>query len=243
MCAYGVTDRHGVGRVRGAGWPRTSGSSAKGDEGWSACTPRSRAATRRSRRPPAWPRDLGVGVHIHVAEGTVDRDAGKRLAALADESWLLVHARAPRTRPAGHDRAQPAVEHEQRRRLRAARPRDRTRSCSAPTASGPTCSTSSASPSCVIARTTSRPRPRRRGRGSRTDGSWCRRPAATSCGGRTTRWIRGRSPSRTDVRAVDVEIDGEVVLRDGVATRVDPIEVRAKAAEQADAPPPAAMTD
>ena len=38
----------------------------------------------------------------------------------------------------------------------------------------------------------------------------------------------------TDVRAVDVEIDGEVVLRDGIATRVDPVEVRAKAAEQAE---------
>ena len=46
----------------------------------------------------------------------------------------------------------------------------------------------------------------------------------------------------TDVRAVDVEVGGEVVLRDGVATRSMPIEVRAKAAEQAASPAPAAMT-
>jgi cytosine/adenosine deaminase-related metal-dependent hydrolase len=36
-------------------------------------------------------RDLGVGVHVHVAEGPVDRSAGARLAALAEASWLLVH--------------------------------------------------------------------------------------------------------------------------------------------------------
>jgi hypothetical protein len=35
------------------------------------------------------------------------------------------------------------------------------------------------------------------------------------------------------VRAIDVVVDGERVLRDGVATRVDADEVRAKAAEQA----------
>ena len=35
--------------------------------------------------------DLGVGVHIHVAEGPDDADAGDRLAGLAREDWLLVH--------------------------------------------------------------------------------------------------------------------------------------------------------
>jgi hypothetical protein len=35
------------------------------------------------------------------------------------------------------------------------------------------------------------------------------------------------------VRAIDVEVDGEMVLRDGLPTRVDLAEVRAKAAEQA----------
>ena len=36
-------------------------------------------------------RDLGVGVHIHVAEGPDDIDAGARLENLATEDWLLVH--------------------------------------------------------------------------------------------------------------------------------------------------------
>ena len=35
--------------------------------------------------------DLGVGVHIHVAEGPDDAGAGQRLRDLAREDWLLVH--------------------------------------------------------------------------------------------------------------------------------------------------------
>ncbi len=45
------------------------------------------------------------------------------------------------------------------------------------------------------------------------------------------------------VRPLRVEIDGEVVLDDGVATRVDPAEVRAKAAEQAGPAPRPVVTD
>ena len=35
--------------------------------------------------------DLGVGVHIHVAEGPDDAGAGERLENLARDNWLLVH--------------------------------------------------------------------------------------------------------------------------------------------------------
>ena len=35
--------------------------------------------------------ECGVGVHIHVAEGLEDADAGARLENRARESWLLVH--------------------------------------------------------------------------------------------------------------------------------------------------------
>ena len=37
-------------------------------------------------------RRKGVGVHIHVAEGPDDIDAGARLENLAQDDWLLVHA-------------------------------------------------------------------------------------------------------------------------------------------------------
>lgn len=36
--------------------------------------------------------EFGVGVHIHVAEGPEDANAGRRLGALATDDWLLVHA-------------------------------------------------------------------------------------------------------------------------------------------------------
>ena len=35
--------------------------------------------------------DLGVGVHVHVAEGLDDVEAGERLADLAADDWLIVH--------------------------------------------------------------------------------------------------------------------------------------------------------
>lgn len=37
-------------------------------------------------------RRLNVGVHIHVAEGLEDVDAGNRLQSLAQDNWLIVHA-------------------------------------------------------------------------------------------------------------------------------------------------------
>ena len=36
-------------------------------------------------------RDLGVGVHVHVAEGAIDTTAGARLDRIAADDWLLVH--------------------------------------------------------------------------------------------------------------------------------------------------------
>lgn len=35
---------------------------------------------------------MNTGVHIHVAEGLDDKDAGSRLQDLANEKWLLIHA-------------------------------------------------------------------------------------------------------------------------------------------------------
>src|SRR5690606_10546412 len=35
--------------------------------------------------------DLGVGVHVHVAEDALDAAAGERLARYATDDWLLAH--------------------------------------------------------------------------------------------------------------------------------------------------------
>lgn len=90
VCAYGVTDRHGAeGARRGLAenerFLRAGGRGMVGVHAAFTCTD----ATLEAAAGLA--ADLGVGVHIHVAEGTVDRRAGERLAALAADDWLLVH--------------------------------------------------------------------------------------------------------------------------------------------------------
>jgi cytosine/adenosine deaminase-related metal-dependent hydrolase len=90
VCAYGVTDRHGPeGARRGLQenerFLRAGGRGLVGVHAAFTC----RDDTLEAAAGLA--RDLGVGVHIHVAEGAVDHDAGARLAALADDDWLLVH--------------------------------------------------------------------------------------------------------------------------------------------------------
>ena len=90
VCAYGVTDRHGPdGARRGlAENERFLSAGGRGFVGVHAaftCTDDTlEAATGLAS-------DLGVGVHIHVAEGPEDRAAGERLASLAADNWLLVH--------------------------------------------------------------------------------------------------------------------------------------------------------
>ncbi|MDW3214848.1 MAG: amidohydrolase family protein [Ilumatobacteraceae bacterium] len=90
VCAYGVTDRHGAdGARRGLAenerFIRAGGRGLVGVHAAFTCTDDTlESATGLAA-------DLGVGVHIHVAEGPEDRDAGERLASLAADDWLLVH--------------------------------------------------------------------------------------------------------------------------------------------------------
>ncbi|MFM7253861.1 MAG: amidohydrolase family protein [Ilumatobacteraceae bacterium] len=88
--AYGVTDRHGAdGARRGLDenerFLRAGGRGMVGVHAAFTCTDDTlhRAAGLAS--------DLGVGVHVHVAEGVDDVAAGERLEALAADDWHLVH--------------------------------------------------------------------------------------------------------------------------------------------------------
>lgn len=90
VCAYGVTDRHGPeGARRGLAenerFLRAGGRGMVGVHAAFTCTD----ATLEDAAGLA--ADLGVGVHVHVAEGPEDAAAGARLASLAAEDWLLVH--------------------------------------------------------------------------------------------------------------------------------------------------------
>ena len=90
LCAYGVTDRHGPdGARRGLAenerFVRAGGRGMVGVHAAFTCTDDTLAAAAGLAA------DLGVGVHVHVAEGPPDADAGARLADLARDDWLLVH--------------------------------------------------------------------------------------------------------------------------------------------------------
>jgi cytosine/adenosine deaminase-related metal-dependent hydrolase len=90
LCAYGVTDRHGVdGARRGLAenerFIRGGGRGMVGVHAAFTCSDDTLASVAGLAE------DLGVGVHIHVAEGIGDVTAGHRLSTLAREDWLLVH--------------------------------------------------------------------------------------------------------------------------------------------------------
>ncbi len=90
VAAYGITDRHGHdGARRGLAenerFIRAGGRGLVGIHAAFTCTD---ASLRDAAGLAA---DLGVGVHVHVCEGTVDADAPRRLAALTTDDWLLAH--------------------------------------------------------------------------------------------------------------------------------------------------------
>jgi cytosine/adenosine deaminase-related metal-dependent hydrolase len=90
VCCYGVTDRHGDdGARRGLAenerFLRAGGRGMVGVHAAFTCSNGTLEAAAGLAR------DLGVGVHIHVAEGEVDAAAGERLAPLAGDDWLIVH--------------------------------------------------------------------------------------------------------------------------------------------------------
>lgn len=90
VCAYGVTDRHGPeGARRGLAenerFLRAGGRGLVGVHAAFTCTD----ATLDEAAGLA--ADLGVGVHIHVCEGPEDLEAPARIGSLSRPGWLLAH--------------------------------------------------------------------------------------------------------------------------------------------------------
>jgi cytosine/adenosine deaminase-related metal-dependent hydrolase len=90
LCAYGVTDRHGSDAARrgleeNERFLRGGGRGLVGVHAAFTCSDETLEAAAGLAR------DLGVGVHIHVAEGPEDHAAGARLETLAADDWLIVH--------------------------------------------------------------------------------------------------------------------------------------------------------
>ncbi len=88
--SYGVTERHGLDAMhRGlAENERFIRGGGRGLVGVHAAFTMSDDGLEQAA---GLAQDLGVGVHIHVAEGIDDVDAGARLEKVAQDDWLLVH--------------------------------------------------------------------------------------------------------------------------------------------------------
>jgi cytosine/adenosine deaminase-related metal-dependent hydrolase len=91
VCAYGITDRHGHdGAQRGLAenerFIKAGGRGLVGIHAAFTCADESLDAAAGLAK------DLGVGVHVHVAEGQVDKDATFKLQGLTADDWLLIHA-------------------------------------------------------------------------------------------------------------------------------------------------------
>ena len=104
-CAYGVTDRW---QDNGSLWteaapPPTMTSAAvrgldeckrfiqEGGRGMVGIHAAFTCSTATLEAASALARDLGVGVHVHVGEGAIDNGAAARLAHLSNPEWLIVH--------------------------------------------------------------------------------------------------------------------------------------------------------
>jgi len=89
-CAYGITDRHGAdGALRGlAENERFLSDGGRGMVGVHAAFTCTDGTLEAAAGLAA---DMGVGVHVHVAEGPGDADAVDRLRGLAADDWMLVH--------------------------------------------------------------------------------------------------------------------------------------------------------
>ena len=233
-CAYGVTDRHGadgarLGLAENERFLRAGGRGFVGVHAAFTCSDDTLAAAAGLAG------DLGVGVHIHVAEGVDDLAAGERLAPLAQDDWLIVHcvhldrplpgviahnprsnmnnavgyahpARRPNPVVLGTDGIGADMLEEARLAYVALRATDVT-----------------ASPDTVWGWLEEGYRFFPEAREDRVVWNYDHADSA---------WHVAFTPG---VRALDVvRADGEVLLRNGQPTRVDPIEVRARAAEQAE---------
>jgi cytosine/adenosine deaminase-related metal-dependent hydrolase len=90
ITAYGVSDRNGAdGAVRGLEENRRF--LAEGGQGLVGIHAAFTCSDESIHAAAALANEYNVGVHIHVAEGPGDIDAPSRLAGLTNDQWLLSH--------------------------------------------------------------------------------------------------------------------------------------------------------
>jgi cytosine/adenosine deaminase-related metal-dependent hydrolase len=229
-CCYEVTDRHGADGAKAglAENERFLRAGGRGLVGAHACFTLSDGTLDAVC---GLADDLGVGVHIHVAEDVVDRDAEPRLVTRAKESWILAHGVHLQHALPG------TIVHNPRSNLNNAvgygRPVRFPRVALGTDGIGADM-LDEFRLAFVLARNHDL------AVGPATIWSWLEtaRDLFPEARTDTVEWTYApMDPNHlaytTDVRPTRIEIDGEVVLDANGPTRVDPDEIRARAAEQA----------
>jgi cytosine/adenosine deaminase-related metal-dependent hydrolase len=234
VCAYGVTDRHGAdgaraGLTENERFLRGGGRGLVGIHAAFTCTD----ATLEAAAGLA--RELDTGVHVHVAEGVDDADAAKRLAHLSADDWLLVHC----VHLATDACMRGTIVHNPRSNMNNAVGYARPARFANPVALG----TDGIGGDMLEEFRLAYARLREDDVAATPATAWnwleagyavvpeARRDRVTWSYASDDPWRLAFTPG---VRAREVVVDGEVLLRDGIATRVDAAEVRAHAAEQAE---------
>ena len=232
-CAYGITDRHGAdGALRGLAenerFLRDGGRGMVGVHAAFTCTDGTLEAAAGLAA------EMGVGVHVHVAEGPGDADAVDRLRDLAADDWMLVHGVHL---PDDHGLAGTMV-HNPRSNMNNAVGYARPARFANPVALGSDGIGADMLDEFRLAYV--RQRENDVTASPETAWGWLATgwdlfPEARS--DRVTWSYADMDPWRlaftTGVGPLTVEVDGELVLVDGRPTRVDPDEIRARAAEEA----------
>ncbi len=233
VASYGVTDRHGAdGAQRGLEendrFLREGGRGMVGVHAAFTCSDHTLAAAADIAARH------GVGVHIHVAEGPDDAGAVARLDALTTDDWLLIHGVHL---PDDHG-LRGTIVHNPRSNMNNAVGYARPVRFANPVALG----TDGIGADMLAEFQLAFVAGRADDVAFSPDTAWswleAGRTLVPEVSGDRVEWtyspmVPWHLAYTPTVRALEVDIDGEPALRDGVATRVDGDEIRAKAAEQA----------
>ncbi len=231
--AYGVTDRHGPeGASRGIA--ENARFLAAGGDGLVGIHASFTCEQSTLDEAAALAADRGVGVHIHVCEGPEDGDAPTKLAGLTTDQWLLAHCVHL---PTDHQ-LRGTILHNPRSNLNNGVGYADPQRFSNPVALGTDGIGANMIESFRLAYVLQRDRDVT----ASPDAAWAwmeqgwelmpgaKNDVVTWSYDPMDPWHLAFTPG---VRPLRIEIDGELVLDNGQATKVDAGEIRAKAREQA----------
>ena len=233
VCAYGVTDRHGADGAR-RGLEENEHFLRAGGRGLVGIHAAFTCGDETLEAAAGLASDLGVGVHIHVAEGPGDAQASERLRRLTRDDWLLAHCIHL---PDGHD-LRGTIQHNVRSNMNNAVGYARPFRFSNPVVLG----TDGIGGNMIEEFRLAYVKQREVDVLATPETAWswlengwdlvpeARDDVVTWSYEPMDPWHLAFTPG---VRPLNVRVDGELLLEDGQPTRVDAVEVRAKAAEQA----------